>query len=98
MAITDAQYKFFTVLKNCHRDDPPWKVLTWICQPINAEVVRKDKDIEPVVDYDPLNTHEYTYEIWKDGGLLFKGDYETLLEWLFKYIFNDQRGWFGELL
>lgn len=87
MAITDAQYKFFTVLKNCHRDDPPWKVLTWICQPINAEVVREDNS--KFTDYDPLNTHLDTYEIWKEGHLLFKGEYETLLANLFEYIFDE---------
>ena len=84
--ITNSQYEFFRVLKNCHRDDPPWKVLTWICQPINAEVIRED-DLR-FTDYNSLNTRLDNYEIWKDGEILFKGSYEQLLEDLFKYIFS----------
>jgi hypothetical protein len=85
MAITDIQRNFFVVIKNCHRDDPPWKVLTYICEPIYAEVVRKDIKF---VDYDPLNTHKDIYEIWKDDQLWLRGNYETLLTNLFEHIFD----------
>ena len=74
--IPNIEYEFFQVLKNCHRCDPPFKVLSYICQSLEAEVIR---------DKDDFNI----FEIYKDGDIQFRGNYEEILEDLFVYIFSE---------
>lgn len=77
--ITNAQYQFFQVLKNCHRCDPPFKVLMYLCKSLEVEIIRDEINLT-------------YFEIWKDGGILFKGEYEEILSYLFEYTFSTEIG------